>query len=643
MLQRWFLLFMALTGCASSPDPRTILGADTPLIDDVTIEGVTRFSKGKLLAHTHIGETSWTPFSPDYHFNAALIAVDARRIEALYRAHGYHDARVVRIEARPDDDEDEDEVDVYIEIHEGPVTLARTVDLTWQDDTALETAARTALTDQMALKVDEPFEIPRLNDTVGTLRLQLMALGHPLARANGRTIINEGALRADTQLTVTVGPTARVGRIHFKGLVDVPAYLVANEVEFAQGEMFSPGLVKDIEGAVKAMDVFEWVTVEPPFAVVNGQVDLMVRVSEADPQSIRLGSQVSFHAARWEQRLIAGYTNTNLFGHLTRLDLTLIGGYAELPDPFDPAEHGPVVAVVPVFTKKGLVEKQLLWTFAPRLDVNIQPGYQFISPSERFGVARWFTRHLRLDLSHNLRYVDFFNVDPALDTNTSVLGRDFRDPYLLSFGELGVDIFFLDSVLSPQNGTALQITYALAGGPFGGDFDFHKTEATWRSYWRPFKNTQIALRLNSGIIQPYGPQAGAPLDRKFYLGGADTVRGWGTRRLSPRLDECTADPETGDESCKSIPIGGLTVVQGNFEIRQTLGKLSIVAFADVGDVQADELTWVPDEWNYSAGPGLRYDSPVGLFRLDVGFRLNDPGVFTDEPTWAAYFGFGETF
>jgi translocation and assembly module TamA len=63
----------------------------------------------------------------------------------------------------------------------------------------------------------------------------------------------------------------------------------------------------------------------------------------------------------------------------------------------------------------------------------------------------------------------------------------------------------------------------------------------------------------------------------------------------------------------------------------------------VGDVQADELTWVPDEWNYSAGPGLRYDSPVGLFRLDVGFRLNDPGVFTDEPTWAAYFGFGETF
>lgn len=643
------LCLTLLVGCAARPDPRTILGPNTPLINDVHVQGVTRFSKSTLLAHTHIGETSWVPFSPDYHFNPALIAIDAQRIEALYKAHGYYDARVVSLRAKPVEGSD-DEVNVYLEVIEGPVTLVNALDLAWEDSDTVDAERRTALNALMTLKLEEPFEIPRLNDSVGTLRLQLMAWGHPLAKVSGRAVINEGARHADTRVTVTAGPPAVIGGIGFKGLLDVPAYLVTNEVDFAPDEAFSPGVVKDIEAAIKAMDVFEWVAVEPPTKVEDGKVDLMVRVSEADPQSVRLGTQLSFHAARWEQRLIAGYTHTNLFGHLTRLDLTIIGGYAELPDPFATEEHGPVVAVAPTFTKKGLFEKHLLWTFAPRLDVNIQPGYQFISPSERLGVARWFTRHLRLDLSHNLRYVDFFNLSPALDPKSSVLGRDFRDPYLLSYGEVGVDVFFLDSVLTPTNGTALQLTHAVAGGVFRGDFDFQKTTVAWRNYYKPFSGTQIALRLSTGMIMPYGERPGAPIDRKFYLGGADSVRGWGTRKLSPRIEECPDPTEGGagdgdlTTDCDSIPIGGETLVQGNFEVRQLLGGgFFLVGFLDMGDVQAETLTWVPDEWNYSAGPGVRYDSPVGLFRLDVGFRLNDPGIYTDEPIWAAYFGFGETF
>lgn len=629
---------MLLCACASSPDPRTILGPKTPLIDDVTVTGATRFSKSELLAHTHIGESRWTPLSPEYHFNPALIAIDAQRIEALYQAHGYHDAQVVLIEARPDDDGDEDEVDVFIEVTEGPVTTVAALRVEWQAAAEVTPERRQALVEQLTLAQGAPFEVARLNDSLGTLRLQLMVWGHPLARAHGRALINEGARQASVRLVITPGPTAQIGAVRFDGLDEVPVYLAQAEVDFAPDAPYSPAVVKDIEAAVKGMDVFEWVTVLPPATVEDGRVDLTVRVAEAEPQSVELGTQLSFHAARWEQRLIGRYTHTNLFGHLTRLELELIAGYAELPDPFETEERGPVVAVAPTFKKKGLLEKHLLWTFAPRLDVNIQPGYQFVSPSERFGVARWFTRHLRLDLSHNLRYVDFFNVAPELDTNESVLGRDFRDPYLLSFGEVGVDLFFLDSVLEPTNGTALQLTYALAGGAFGGDFDFHKVTAAWRSYWRPFGGTQLALRLQSGVIRPYGARPGAPLDRKFYLGGADSVRGWGTRKLSPRLEECA------DGDCTSIPIGGETMVQGNLEIRQPIGgDFTLVAFADVGDVQAATLTWRPAEWNYTAGPGVRYDSPVGLFRLDVGFRLNEPGIYPDEPIWAAYFGLGETF
>jgi outer membrane protein assembly factor BamA len=238
-----------------------------------------------------------------------------------------------------------------------------------------------------------------------------------------------------------------------------------------------------------------------------------------------------------------------------------------------------------------------------------------------------------------VEYVDFFGLVPSFEANSSLLGLDFQDPFVLSYVEAKAALFLTDAIVSPRDGLVFEVAYDLAGGLFQGDYDFHKLEGEVRGYWRMLRPLQLAARFGSGLILPYGAQAGAPFNRKFYLGGAETIRGWGSRRLSPRLDECDAD----GERCDSIPIGGLTMVHGNVEVRwNAFGDLHVVAFADVGDVQAQESSFVPSEWNYTAGPGLRYDSPIGMIRGDVGFRLNDPGVY-DEPAWGFHFGFGETF
>jgi outer membrane translocation and assembly module TamA len=63
----------------------------------------------------------------------------------------------------------------------------------------------------------------------------------------------------------------------------------------------------------------------------------------------------------------------------------------------------------------------------------------------------------------------------------------------------------------------------------------------------------------------------------------------------------------------------------------------------MGDVQDGEATYKPEEWNYTAGGGLRVDTPLGRVRLDFGYRLNDPGVFVEDRPWAIHFGFGEAF
>ncbi|MCB9524698.1 MAG: BamA/TamA family outer membrane protein [Myxococcales bacterium] len=621
------LLSLALAACGGTPHPKPILG-EVPEIDDVRFEGVTRFSKGKLIEHLHLGETSWVPLSPDHHLNEALVPVDARRIEALYAAHGYHGARVLDLHVERDDDE----VDLVIRVAEGEPTLLDKVVFEWAAGAGLDPMAREALQATAPLQPGQPFEVPVLNDTLGLSRLRLQAWGYPLARVVGDATVNPGARTARATVHLDPGPYARVGRVVVEGLVDVPEDLVLNEVAFARGEQFSPGLMRSIAHTAKGMDVFRWVTVQPADAVEKGLVDVRLRVNEADPQTIRLGVRGVFEAARWEQQLVARYTHTNLFKRLVRLDLDVLAGWAELPDPVDPEAHGPVVTVQPKFTKKGWLEDHLLWTLRPRFDLDIQPGYKFWSPSGAFGVGRWFGHFLRADVSYNIAYVDFFQISPALDQSTTQLGLDFRDPYLLPWIRFVVDLPLVDDMNAPQNGAMLRFTYDLAGGPLLGDFDFHKLLASWRGFWRPWSWLQWAARAEGGLILGYGDTPGAPLDRKFYLGGANTVRAWGTRQLSPRLEE---DP--------SVPAGGQTMVLGNLEARIPLGKLALVAFYDVGDVQAGELTFTPAEWNHTAGPGLRYDSPVGLVRLDVGFRLNDPGVYDGVPGWGVHFGFGEAF
>lgn len=295
----------------------------------------------------------------------------------------------------------------------------------------------------------------------------------------------------------------------------------------------------------------------------------------------------------------------------------------------------------PTLSKKGILEKRLLWSLRPRFEMGIEEGYRHYSPSNRLGVSRWFGGIWNVGLSHNLRYVDFFALAPSLDLNSTQLGRDFQDPFLLSYLELRSDIFLVDSISQPKRGAVFEATWDVAGGPLQGDYGFQKLLLGTRLYWPAAKRLQLAAHLQGGVILPFGAQAGAPFNFKFYLGGANSVRGWGSKRLSPRLEECAAEDPT---DCDSIPVGGFTMLAGTLELRLALGAgFSLVGFADMGDVQADELAVEPAEWNYSAGPGLRFDSPVGLFRLDFGYRLNDPGLYPDEPRWAIYFGLGETF
>ena len=260
--------------------------------------------------------------------------------------------------------------------------------------------------------------------------------------------------------------------------------------------------------------------------------------------------------------------------------------------------------------------------------------------TNRIGVSRFFTRYFEQSLSYNNRFTDLFDIQPTLDRNRTVLGLDFSDPYFLAFIQITPTLHLTDSILDPNNGVRLSVDYDIANRFMGGQFNYQRVEPDLRGYYRPHDRVQLAARARVGMEIPYGKAAGVPIDHKLYLGGANDVRGWPLRRLSPRVSLCPDAPQT----CRGTPVGGLTMVHGSFELRvRTFGELWIAGFADAGDVRAGVLEFALDDLLYTTGGGFRYHSQVGIFRIDVAGQLNSDPRFPESRPWALHFGIGESF
>jgi outer membrane protein insertion porin family/translocation and assembly module TamA len=119
--------------------------------------------------------------------------------------------------------------------------------------------------------------------------------------------------------------------------------------------------------------------------------------------------------------------------------------------------------------------------------------------------------------------------------------------------------------------------------------------------------------------------------RAFYSGGSNSNRGYPLRGVGPHGPVGFLIP-TG-VNCQVLPtpvscirpLGGFTLWEASLELRFPLsGPVSLVTFADASDVTRDVGHMRFNVPHLSVGPGLRYLTPVGPLRLDIGYRV--PGA-----------------
>jgi outer membrane protein insertion porin family len=186
-----------------------------------------------------------------------------------------------------------------------------------------------------------------------------------------------------------------------------------------------------------------------------------------------------------------------------------------------------------------------------------------------------------------------------------------------------------DHIFVPRRGSLTDLRGESYGGFLGGDNHFTKIEASWSSYQVVWPGWISATRIKSGWAQPFSPSKVVPIIDRFYLGGANTIRGFRVNSLGPTQ----IDPATGDTVLEKSNFIALF----NQEFRwQTIQVFQFVPF--LKDVLGAWPLWQsiffdmgngyrkPEEMSlnnlaYSYGTGLQIVSPAGPIRVDYARRI----------------------
>ena len=142
-----------------------------------------------------------------------------------------------------------------------------------------------------------------------------------------------------------------------------------------------------------------------------------------------------------------------------------------------------------------------------------------------------------------------------------------------------------------------------------------------------------ASSLRLGMEHAFGGRH-IPISETFFSGGGSTLRGFSLNGAGPQRSVLVcAVTNPGCNETISVPVGGKELVVFNSELRFPLGismplvggPLGAAAFYDGGNVYTSVgLGNVFSNFTHTAGFGLRYKTPVGPVRIDIGHLLNAP-------------------
>ena len=568
-------------------------------ISGLHFNGVDQVDKGALTSALQTKQGSWIPWSRKRYFDRRAFEADLKRIEAFYRDRGFPDARVRSFDIQLN--EAQDKVDVTVDIVEGEPIRVEAIEIRGFD--VLSADQQRSLQETLPLQPGRPLDRQLASASRERALNALRDDGYPYAEV---TMMEAEAGARQRRLTfeATPGVLARFGEIDIRGFASVSENVIRRQLTFKPGDRFTRRDLRETQRKLYGLELFEFVNVEPleEPVLMNEEVPVRITVAEGKHQKVTTGvgygtEEQARARVRWDHR--------NVFGG---------------------AQQAGVEAKWSSLDRGVRVDYREPFFLSSRLSLNFDgQAWQAKEPvydSKQLGG--------RVILRYQPNQQSFWTVSFANERQESTIApealADFtiRDDLIAlgldpttggSRGTLSAVAFDIsrnttNSLLNATSGYILNGHVEQAGRLLWGSYNFFGATAEARHFLTLRRRVTVANRFRIGSIVPTADdEANVPFYRRFFLGGSSSIRGWGRFDVSPLSD--------------GFPIGGLSMLEGSAEVRVPLkGKFGAVAFFDFGNVWREARNFDLGDLRYAVGPGLRYQTPIGPARLDVGYQLN---------------------
>jgi outer membrane protein assembly complex protein YaeT len=589
--------------------------------------GVKAVKPGQITSVLATAQSSKLPWGARHFFTREQFEADLKRIAAFYRDRGYPDAKVQSFDVKMNDKQDA--VDVTVNIDEGQPLVVEAIE--YQGFEVLPPAHLTDLKARLALKEHAPLDRALAQASREAALDEVKDHGYPYATVRLTERRGSSDHARVLALAATPGTLARYGAIDVQGNTSVSDNVVTRQLTFRPNGRFRLSQLQESQRRLYNLETFQFANIEPE--VKEGEqpdvVPVKVTVTEGKPRKVNFGVG---YGSEEKGRASIDWRHVNFFGGARTLQLQ--GAYSAL-------------------SKGGRINFRQPYLFSPRFNLQAtgqswhrnEPAYTLNTNGGRLTLERTFARQGPLSqrqgtTSASMTYIGEFQSyrvsDLALRTPSFfktliALGLDPLNGEargLLSSLDLDVHHSTADSTVNARKGYTLDGHVEQAGRLLRGDYEFTETIVEGRYYAALGNVAAFAVKARGGSIgSTSGENLKVPFYRRYWLGGASSLRGWGRFEVSPLAE--------------GVSIGGHTMFESSAELRVPVwGNLSAVVFGDAGNVWNNAWDFNLNDLRYDVGPGLRYSTPIGPVRVDLGYQVNPiPGLLVNGKEQARRFRF----
>ena len=605
----------------------------------VDIAGNQHISDEELRSVLKVGKAR---FFSRGQFSDKLVRTSVNNLKRVYQADGFSSVQVT-----PEVENRNGNIAVTFRVDEGPQDIVETLRLEGN------TVPETQLAPQgLRLAAGQPYSTKRVDEDRNQIMAQYLRFGFLNAtfRQTARQIANDKH-RLEVVYTINEGPRVETATVVTVGRKSTRQSLIDRTHQLKAGGPIREDELLASESRLYSLGVFDWAQVDPRRQITTQtQEDVLVKVHEAKKNSLTYG--VGFE--------VINRGGSVPSGTVALPNLPIVG----LPSNFKTSQEtfwGPRGTLE--YTRKnfrGKAQTLTIGGLAARLvqranftftdpyfrgsdwasTLNVSGEHNSENPiftSRLFDTSFQIQRPLNEDKTRTL----FFRYSIKQTGITHLLIPDLVPPQDQHVRLSTLSASYIrdtrDNVLDAHRGIYESLQLDFNPQVLGSSVGFAKLLSQVAYYKKIVGDVVFANSVRLGLELPFA-DSHVPLSELFFTGGGSTLRGFplngaGPQRTVPACGN-PADPSTCAKI--TVPVGGRELFIVNSEFRVPIKadlpwvhqNLGVVAFYDGGNVY-DRIGFHNffADFSNTVGLGLRYRTPVGPIRIDVGHNLNpQPGI-----------------